>query len=69
MIENSLEDQWPFWKHIETNTPYRLLANGSPNGRLSHHSSGIARIILSMSVLRPHLDTYISYLDFNNFVH
>ena len=34
------------WEHISNSTPYRLHADGSPEGALSKRGSGIAEIIL-----------------------
>ena len=49
LLENSVEDQWPFWNRhtsIRNSTPYRLYINGSPDGLLSTTGNGIAGIIL-----------------------
>ena len=49
IYKNSLEDQWPFWKHIRNSTSYKLYANGSPEAPLSNRRNGIVGIILSFT--------------------
>ena len=39
------------WKHIRNSTPYRLYANGNPEGPLSNRGSGISGIILRVEIL------------------
>ena len=39
------------WEHIRNSTPYRLYANGSSEGSLSNHGSGIPEIIFWVEIL------------------
>ena len=39
------------WEHIRNSIPYRLYANGSPEGPLSNRNSRIAEIVLWIEIL------------------
>ena len=47
------------WEHIKNNTPYRLYANGSPEGPVSNRSNGIAGTILRVGSTCQHFCSQI----------
>ena len=66
ILENSVEDQWPFWEHIINSTPYRLFANGNPEDPLSNRGSAIAEIMLWVEILNLKKINFWSKVDKNS---